>query len=349
MDTVVNKTSVFVSDTLPKIEPVMSICVVSQDLRLGLANGAGVGSIKSSNTKDDDGVDYSTIVEQGEDALPKAHGFESFAFGKKSKALGKRCFAFGNGAIADGNTSAAFGVNVKVNGNQSFGCGNQNIVSSDYSFAAGYGNAVSGFNSVAFGTDNKVTGSYASVFGYGNKANSNYSTVVGKYSEEGDGTELFVVANGTHHTAPSNAVVVKEDGILRANKGLSVKETLEAIKIKVGSAATVGANYSIVIGNNSKTTASSSAAVGWALLTSVEGQLVCGNGNKQNDVALFIVGNYSGTSSSPVINDRAKYGSNAFEVLKDGSVKGGRSTRDSDDAYTLVTKDYLEAKLAELR
>ena len=69
---------------------------------LNLANGEGLGSIKSSNLNDDDRP-YT------EDELPVASAHEAWAFGKGCQATAKRAISWGDRNKNSGNTAAVFG------------------------------------------------------------------------------------------------------------------------------------------------------------------------------------------------------------------------------------------------
>lgn len=137
-----------------------------------LVNGEGVGSIKSSNTKDDDGTNYSTIVGYGENALPEASGHEAFAMGKGAKARGKRSFAFGSGALATGVTAVAIGQAVQATNSGALAFGNNTEASGEYSTATGQQTVAKGSRSFAGGWKNKANKSWSVAFGVENTVGS---------------------------------------------------------------------------------------------------------------------------------------------------------------------------------
>lgn len=150
-----------------------------------IVNGEGVGSIKSSNKKDDDGTDYSTIVGYGENALPEASGHEAFAMGKGAKARGKRSFAFGSGALATGVTAVAIGQAVQATNNGALAFGNTTEASGEYSTATGQQTVAKGSRSFAGGWKNKANKAWSVAFGVEN-------TVGSDGTDDGSGQAAFV-------------------------------------------------------------------------------------------------------------------------------------------------------------
>lgn len=117
-------------------------------------------------------------------------------------------------------------------------------------------------------------------------------------------------------------------GITSANKSLI--HTGNTIS-KVAKSIIIGEGHSNLSGN----TIQNAIVVGFRNILSTNNQAIFGEYNKVND-SLFVVGN--GTSSSR---------HNAFEVTRDGVVRGGYNFDESDD-YALVPLKYVKQIYEEI-
>lgn len=149
-------------------------------------------------------------------------GFNSFAYGKNSKASNQYSFAGGLSSKAEGSYSIALGFSCEASGN--------------YSTSIGFDSEANATGAVAIGRDVIASGSYGTAFGHTTRANgynsfaagrvtyarSGYETAFGRYNTtsgtvyNADGwnelDQLFVVGNGTSLSNQKDAFVIYKDG-----------------------------------------------------------------------------------------------------------------------------------------
>lgn len=197
------------------------------------------------------------------------------------------------------------------------------------------------------GADNKITGVWNSIVGgmYNDVTASN-ALVVGQYSKA-DGSAKIIVGGGSSDEARGNVFTVSEKGNVVVGDCNTLSVSNPAIRsiisgarnnitmtaaggqmIVTGADNTVSAGWNnIVAGNTNVTSHSNILIAGHGNKTSASDQTVVGYFNAEIPNALFIVG--CGTSST---NRK-----NAFEVLKNGSIKIGATTLTEAVLKTLVT------------
>lgn len=101
---------------------------------------------------------------------------------------------------------------------KTFVFGDENLVKGNLSSALGTNNIVTGECSIALGSSNTVSGVCSSAIGRKLKASGDGQNVVGQYNiEDTTNKYSFIVGNGTHDTARSNALAVSKLGDVEIN------------------------------------------------------------------------------------------------------------------------------------
>lgn len=107
---------------------------------------------------------------------------------------------------------------------KTFKFGDENVVKGTLSSAFGAGNNITSDCSIALGTGNAISGVDSAAIGLGLKASGKDQTVVGQYNIEDTANKYsFIVGNGAHDTARSNALAVSKLGDVEIN-GKSVND-----------------------------------------------------------------------------------------------------------------------------
>lgn len=134
-----------------------------------------------------------------------------------SNNIGYGSIAFGNVNEASGNASTAFG--------------SENTASGFISTAFGGSNTASGFNSTTFGSANEASGNYSTAFGRFTTAHSMSEVTIGHHNTSYTPVDvsswnltdrLFVIGNGTGHSAKSDALIVYKNGNAGLNGNLAI-------------------------------------------------------------------------------------------------------------------------------
>ncbi|MFH1541313.1 MAG: hypothetical protein ABID79_05650 [Elusimicrobiota bacterium] len=145
-------------------------------------------------------------------------------------------FACGWNTISSNTASVAMGYNTKANGQYSTAMGFGTTASNDYSTAMGYLTTASGYASTAMGNNATVSGQNSTAMGYNTKASGQSSTAMGENT----------IASGYHSTAM---------GFCSIAAG--------SYSTAIGSATvTSGANWSVGIGQNVKSTNYNNIVIG---------------------------------------------------------------------------------------
>ncbi len=142
-----------------------------------------------------------------------AMGFGTTAMGQASTATGTGTTAMGQGSIATGESTIAIG-------QASTAMGYQTISSGDFSTSIGYTSKASGFASTAIGAEATASGDYATSIGLGTVARALGSIALGIYNDSistspnsaGPTSPIFIIGNGVHKNARSNAITVLRNG-----------------------------------------------------------------------------------------------------------------------------------------
>ena len=101
---------------------------------------------------------------------------------------------------------------------KTFVFGDENVVKGTLSSALGTNNIITGECSIALGSSNTVSGICSSAIGRKLKASGDNQTVVGQYNiEDTTNKYSFIVGNGSHDTARSNALAVSKLGDVEIN------------------------------------------------------------------------------------------------------------------------------------
>ena len=101
---------------------------------------------------------------------------------------------------------------------KTFVFGDENVVKGALSSALGAGNIITADCGIALGTDNVISGVNSTAIGLALKASGNDQTVVGQYNiEDTTNKYSFIVGNGAHDTARSNALAVSKLGDVEIN------------------------------------------------------------------------------------------------------------------------------------
>lgn len=262
-----------------------------------------------------------------------AEGRFSFVSGRLNKG-GYASLVAGRGNRAMGNCAAAVGTNNNASGRFSFAAGNDSVASQDSSialgdharatavgaFASGHSTSSSGVYTFTSGNNTKASASYAHAEGNGTTASGESS-----HSEGFNSTASAIAAHaegrGTASGANSHA-----EGASKATKDCAHAEgrSTEAN----GDQSHAEGLFSVASGQTAHAEGWSTQALkagshssGMGTKATRIGQTVVGIANKQDDEAVFIVGNgdYSITDNKVVVNKE----SNAFVVRKNGDVLAG--------------------------
>ena len=258
-----------------------------------------------------------------------AVGKASTIVGTNNKAVGDASFAGGTGSEATKANSFAFGEGVKASGNASVAMGLSNTASATASFAGGTGSATAtGANTFAFGNLAEATGDTAASFGRRSKSTGITSFVSGTDSEASNHASVAMgnnntssgnssIALGSNNTA-SNFASVAAGQKSEATGGTSIAlgHTAKAegyASVATGFKTTASGKHSHAQNNNTIASGENSSASGYGTIASAKNQFVVGKYNKEDEDALFIIGN--GSSST-------KRG-NALLVKNDGVLEAG--------------------------
>jgi len=167
-----------------------------------------------------------------------ASGPNSFAMGGISVASNNYAFAMGFGAVASGSFSVAMGHHAEASGsfsvamgdtneaigNASTTFGSRNDAIGNSSFAVGDFTKSEGRYSIAMGSRSTTFGNSSIAIGAGAEAKSFAETVVGSYNTDYTtasvastyqwhaSDRIFVVGNGLHEDAKSNALTILKNG-----------------------------------------------------------------------------------------------------------------------------------------
>ena len=101
---------------------------------------------------------------------------------------------------------------------KTFVFGDENVVKGTLSSALGAGNVITADCGIALGTDNVISGVNSTAIGLALKASGHDQTVVGQYNiEDTTNKYSFIVGNGSHDIARSNALAVSKLGDVEIN------------------------------------------------------------------------------------------------------------------------------------
>jgi hypothetical protein len=218
---------------------------------------------------------------------------------------------------------------------------------------AGY-SLLSGYNNKNYGRDNAI-------FGYGNQVGiaPDFSklTEAGKIQYESTGWTEEMSMYGLNSTGFANNIYNKDLGTGQTGDKAVFDPLLSENNLVFGLNNIVEQKYSIVggrynqllskeghdlivIGHNNyidrKVENSAIIGQGLKVYNSMAIQNIFGRYNSLYAPAMFIIGNGNSDTKR----------SNAFMVLKDGAVMGGRATQENDNDLTLVTKGYVKSLLS---
>lgn len=299
----------------------------------------------------------------------KAEGKGAVTFGFGNVNNGQNVILFGQSCEATENAKSALcgGKESKVNHSYAVSLGRSCEANGYYSFAGNHANIVNGQAAVAFCDSNTVDGDYAcafnarnkaigkgsAVFGAWNVVRGEYAAAIGNnllvqylnqfacgYYNKNRANTIFEIGNGLSDTSRSNAVEVYQDGRVKVygdpvepEDVLRKKDTFVFAPCKISMHDTQNGKAAC------SATGSAASALGEGLIAKRYGQTVVGtfNDDSNDGQTRFVVG--GGTTDKRF---------NALMVYADGRSVAGRSTTNSDSGNTLVTKDYLLAKIAEL-
>ena len=161
-------------------------------------------------------------------------GYYSTALGIRNKASGWASTAAGTDNTVSNNYTTAFGNLNNVSGESGSAIGTMNNITGSFSHAIGVQNTVDGINAAALGSANISSGAVSialgnftraiadrsTTMGYNTRAKSFASVVMGQWNDTSSTSTstwvttdpLFVLGNGTAHTARSNALTVLKNG-----------------------------------------------------------------------------------------------------------------------------------------
>lgn len=259
-----------------------------------------------------------------------AEGKFSFVSGRLNKG-GYASLVAGRGNRAMGNCAAAVGTNNNAKGRFSFAAGNDSVASQDSSmalgdrarataigaFASGHNTSASEVYTFTSGNNTKASAAYAHAEGNGTTASGNSS-----HSEGSNSTASATAAHAEGSGIASGAYAHAE-GLSKATKDCTHAEgrSTEAN----GDQSHAEGLFSVASGQaahaegwSTQALKGGSHASGMGTKATRTGQTVVGIANKQDDEAIFIVGNgdYEITDNKVVVTKE----SNALVVRKNGDV-----------------------------
>ena len=219
-----------------------------------------------------------------------AEGSRTLAVGYASHTEGVETRASGRGAHAEGQSTNAFGDNSHTEGHGTSASGSQ-------AHAEGENTVSSGEVSHAEGQKTQATGNYAHA--EGNR------TIASGTDSHSEGSQSKATGDKSH--AEGNTCTASGLGSHAEGKGT---QALKDYAHSEGYETKANGRYSHAEGYKTQTTTDNTHASGECTIATTKNQFVIGQFNKINPNALLIVGNGSSEESR----------SNAFEVLKDGSI-----------------------------
>ena len=250
-------------------------------------------------------------------------GTGAFAAGYDSKASQVASFTTGYNNIAAGKYSAVFG-NSNIAGYASV-VGGQYNTANQWSAAFGYKNTINGANSFGTGYNNIVNGNYSGTIGKGNNITGEASFIAGQSSTIDSVNSLSSGVNNIIEATAKESLAVGSNNIIKAphSAAIGFKHIINASAngraFAAGSGNTVSHNFS--------------AAIGHALTTSRDSQIVVGRQNINDSTAMFIVGN--GTAADKLNN--AFVVKETGDAVVSGALKAKTATISGDlyaNAYT---------------
>ena len=264
-------------------------------------------------------------------------GGKSAATGKRALAEGTSTWAEGNYSHAEGNKSYAKGAQSHAEGAQTYAFGDQSHAEGWKTYANGSSSHAEGAGSFAIGKNAHAEGQDGHAYGTAAHAEGNNVTVYGDYAH-GEGDETYTQGAAAHAEGRSTRA---EANYAHAEGFSSHATNTSAHAEGQGSNAsgeashaegifTVASGYAAhAEGNRTEAIHDNSHAAGAYTRTSRQNQTVVGQANKDDENALFIVGNGyyewpSFSSTNPAESSRK----NAFAVMasSEPTIKVGSTT-----------------------
>ena len=251
-------------------------------------------------------------------------GGKSAATGKRALAEGTSTWAEGNYSHAEGNKSYAKGAQAHAEGAQTYAFGDQSHAEGWKTYANGNSSHAEGAGTIAVSTNSHAEGQDGQVYGTAAHVEGNNSTVHGDYAH-GEGDETYTQGAAAHAEGRST----RAEANYAHAEGLSSRATNTSAHAEgqssnaSGEAShaegvfTVASGYAThAEGNRTEAIHDNSHAAGAYTRTSRQNQTVVGQANKDDENALFIVGNGyyewpSFSSTNPTESNRK----NAFAVM----------------------------------
>lgn len=247
--------------------------------------------------------------------------------GSNNNATGERNFVGGIQSNSDGRATMAFGIRASATGESQTVVGKDNIVRDDAYFIVGNGaNSKNKSNAIVVNTNGGIE--------LGN-INGNFTDVNGEERSAGAAAKNSVAINNLTRAEGVDSVALGLYTVASGTQAVSLGKTTQAsgnCTVAEGYNTKATASCAHAAGKFTVASASNSYAGGYGCQATADSQYVIGQYNNINDDALFIVGNGSSEKHS-----------NAFEVLKNGSVKVGNAT------FTLEELSYLNTLIDKLR
>ena len=250
-------------------------------------------------------------------------GDEAFATGYNNKSSQVGSFTAGGDNIAGGKYSAVFG-----DGNKAGYCSavfGQYNNGHQWSLIGGYQNTLTAPFAFSAGGNNTVSAQYGNALGHSNTIEGEASFVTGTSSTVKSINSLASGVNNTIEATAKGSLAVGSNNIIKAphSAAIGFKHTINASAngraFAAGSSNTVSHNFS--------------AAIGHALTTSRDSQIVVGRQNINDSTAMFIVGN--GTAADKLNN--AFVVKETGDAVVSGALKAKTATISGDlyaNAYT---------------
>lgn len=283
----------------------------AEDKNVG-AHAEGVNTIAAASGAHVEG--YST----------KAWGKYAHAEGQTGRASGTASHTEGSNCTASGKYAHAEGDGTTASGDVSHAEGGSTIAAGKYAHAEGYRSTkigATGDYSHTEGNNTEATNTAAHAEGEATVASGECSHAEGAGCQA---TEKTAHAEGESSYAKARAAHAEgynttASGLYSHSEGFGTKAKGHQSHAG-GNKSVANSQYSFAHGNN--------------VTADALNQAVFGAYNKKDTNAAFIVANGTSTEAK-----------NIFTIKKDGQVKSSRSTLETDDGKTFVTKDYAESLL----
>lgn len=267
--------------------------------------------------------------------------------GKECKVRGAYGVSLGRSNEVNARYGAAFNYRNKANGEASAVFGGNSTVNGTSAGSMGVYNQVDATAGVALGSHHKIGKNAHSAVVAGSGLESNYpNQFIGGQFNKNKADTIAEIGNGESKNKRSNAFEVYKDGRVKVyGAPIDNNDVLRKIDVfPVFKPSRIALHDTTNSKAACSATGSASSALGEGLIAKRYGQTVVGtyNDDSSDGSTRFVVGG----GNKDTYGNITKF--NALMTYADGHTVAGRSTDNSDNGKTLVTKDYLLSKIAQL-